>query len=65
MNVDFADVRTHAKQRSGLMGEGFGTGRRGLVDAIQQAINSPLLDEVSISGQNQSSSTLLHLRTSR
>ena len=51
MNVDFADVRTIMQNKGqGLMGEGFGTGRRGLIDAIQQAINSPLLDEVSISG---------------
>jgi cell division protein FtsZ len=51
MNVDFADVRTIMQNKGqGLMGEGFGNGRRGLIDAIQQAINSPLLDEVSISG---------------
>lgn len=51
MNVDFADVRTIMQNKGqGLMGEGFGNGRRGLIDAIQQAINSPLLDNVSISG---------------
>ena len=51
MNVDFADVRTIMQNKGqGLMGEGFGSGRRGLIDAIQEAISSPLLDEVSISG---------------
>jgi cell division protein FtsZ len=51
VNVDFADVRTVMEgQGVALMGVGLGTGKRRVVDAAQQAISSPLLDDVGISG---------------
>lgn len=50
INVDFADVRT-VMQRSGsaLMSIGIGSGENRMVDAVREAVNSPLL-EVSING---------------
>jgi len=51
VNVDFADVRTVMEGKGiALMGVGLGTGKRRVVDAAQQAISSPLLDDVGISG---------------
>ena len=51
VNVDFADVRTVMSSRgAALMGIGRGQGKERAVDAAQQAICSPLLDNVSISG---------------
>jgi cell division protein FtsZ len=51
VNVDFADVRTvMADKGIALMGVGVGTGERSVVEAAQKAINSPLLDDISISG---------------
>ncbi len=51
VNVDFADVRTVMQNGgSALMGTGIGRGENRAVDAAQQAIASPLLDNVSISG---------------
>ena len=51
VNVDFADVRTIMACRGpALMGSGFGEGDNRAVEAAQEAISSPLLDEVSISG---------------
>ncbi|MBY0489194.1 MAG: cell division protein FtsZ [Gemmatimonadaceae bacterium] len=51
VNVDFADVRTvMANGGSALMGTGIGRGENRAVEAAQQAIASPLLDNVSISG---------------
>src|SRR5512147_2908370 len=51
VNVDFADVRT-VMQNGGtaLMGTGVGRGENRAMEAAQQAIASPLLDNVSISG---------------
>jgi cell division protein FtsZ len=51
VNVDFADVRT-VMQNGGaaLMGTGVGRGENRSMEAAQQAISSPLLDNVSISG---------------
>ncbi len=51
INVDFADVRT-VMQNGGaaLMGTGIGRGENRAMEAAQQAISSPLLDNVSISG---------------
>jgi cell division protein FtsZ len=51
INVDFADVRT-VMQNGGaaLMGTGIGKGENRAMEAAQQAISSPLLDNVSISG---------------
>ena len=51
VNVDFADVRTVMQNGgSALMGTGIGRGENRAVDAAQQAIASPLLDNVSVSG---------------
>jgi cell division protein FtsZ len=51
VNVDFADVRTIMSNRgSALMGTGESTGEDRAVDSAQQAICSPLLDNVSING---------------
>ncbi len=51
INVDFADVRT-IMQNGGaaLMGTGSGKGENRSMEAAQQAISSPLLDNVSIQG---------------
>jgi cell division protein FtsZ len=51
VNVDFADVRTVMQEGgSALMGTGVGRGENRATDAAQQAIASPLLDNVSVSG---------------
>ncbi|MCA9721370.1 MAG: cell division protein FtsZ [Gemmatimonadetes bacterium] len=51
INVDFADVRT-VMQNGGaaLMGTGVASGENRALEAAQQAIASPLLDNVSING---------------
>jgi len=51
INVDFADVRTVMSERGlAMMGIGEVTGENAAVDAVQKAINSPLLENVSIKG---------------
>lgn len=51
INVDFADVKTiMSSMGRALMGTGYGKGERRALDAAQMAINSPLLDEVSVEG---------------
>src|ERR1043166_7685312 len=51
VNVDFADVRTVMQNGgSALMGTGIGRGENRAMEAAQQAIASPLLDNVSVSG---------------
>src|SRR5690606_31390668 len=51
VNVDFADVRTVMQSRGpALMGTGFGQGENRAVEAAQEAISSPLLDNVTIEG---------------
>ena len=51
INVDFADVRTiMSDQGRALMGMGFATEEGRAVAAAQQAINSPLLEDVTIQG---------------
>ncbi len=51
VNVDFADVRTILGCRGpALMGSGFGEGEDRAQEAAQEAISSPLLDNVSIKG---------------
>jgi cell division protein FtsZ len=51
VNVDFADVRTIMSNRgAALMGTGFGRGENRAMEAAQEAISSPLLDNVSIQG---------------
>lgn len=49
INVDFADVKTIMQNRGmALMGIGKGKGENAVHDALQNAIKSPLLDEVSL-----------------
>ena len=51
INVDFADVRTVMQDGgSALMGSGVGRGENRAIEAAQQAIASPLLDNVQIAG---------------
>src|SRR5579864_6093449 len=51
VNVDFADVRTVMQAGgSALMGTGIGRGENRAMEGAQQAISSPLLDNISISG---------------
>ena len=51
VNVDFADVRTIMACRGpALMGSGFGEGENRAQEAAQEAVSSPLLDNVSING---------------
>ena len=51
INVDFNDVRTIMENKGpALMGLGIGHGESRGVDAVGHAINSPLLDSVSIKG---------------
>ena len=51
INLDFADVKTvmHNKGMA-LMGIGIGEGKNRVVDAVSQAISSPLLENTSIKG---------------
>lgn len=59
INVDFADVRTVMQNGgSALMGTGSGRGDNRSLEAAQQAISSPLLDNVSIAG---ASGALIHI----
>jgi hypothetical protein len=51
INVDFADVRTiMTGMGRALMGTGSGRGDKRALEAAQQAISSPLLEDVSING---------------
>jgi cell division protein FtsZ len=51
VNVDFADVRTIMQNGgSAIMGTGIGRGENRAMEAAQQAISSPLLDNLSIAG---------------
>ena len=51
VNVDFADVRTVMMNRGpALMGTGHAKGDNRAMEAAQEAISSPLLDNVSIEG---------------
>jgi cell division protein FtsZ len=51
VNVDFADVRTiMAEQGMALMGTGRSAGERRAVEAMQAAISSPLLEDISLDG---------------
>lgn len=59
VNVDFADMRTIMQNGgSALMGTGVGRGDNRALEAAQQAISSPLLDNISIAG---SSGVLLNI----
>src|SRR5436309_8463558 len=51
INLDFADVRTIMQGMGmALMGTGFARGENRAVEATQEAISSPLLEEASIKG---------------
>jgi len=51
INVDFADVRAIMSERGmAMMGIGIAAGERRAAEAAQQAIASPLLEEIDISG---------------
>ncbi len=51
INVDFADLRTVMSEKGlALMGTGMGTGENRASQAAQQAISSPLLEDISIHG---------------
>jgi len=51
INVDFADVKTIMSDRGlALMGTGRASGEKRAVSAMQQAISSPLLEDVQIDG---------------
>ncbi len=51
INVDFADVKTIMSSTGrALMGTGYAKGERRAVDAAELAINSPLLDDISVDG---------------
>lgn len=51
INVDFADVRTIMRNMGrALMGTGRASGERRALEAAQQAISSPLLEDVNITG---------------
>ncbi|HUO99988.1 MAG TPA: cell division protein FtsZ [Gemmatimonadota bacterium] len=51
VNVDFADVRTIMTETGqALMGTGFGVGEMRAVESAQEAISSPLLEDMSIAG---------------
>jgi cell division protein FtsZ len=51
INLDFADVRSiMAGMGMALMGAGHATGENRAIEATQQAISSPLLEEASIQG---------------
>ncbi len=51
INVDFADVRTiMSSQGRALMGSGYARGETRALDAAETAINSPLLDDISVEG---------------
>ncbi|HJK91946.1 MAG TPA: cell division protein FtsZ, partial [Polyangiaceae bacterium LLY-WYZ-15_(1-7)] len=51
INVDFADVRTiMSSQGRALMGTGYAKGEHRAQEAAEIAINSPLLDDISVDG---------------
>ncbi len=51
INCDFADVRTVMQEMGdALMGTGSGKGDEKAIDAAQEAISSPLLEDISIAG---------------
>jgi len=51
INLDFADVKTVMSHRgTALMGTGTATGEESAIEAMRKAINSPLLDDISIHG---------------
>ncbi len=54
MNVDFADVKTVLKgQGDALMGVGRAKGENRAVEAVENALNSPFFEDISIKGARQ------------
>jgi cell division protein FtsZ len=51
INLDFADIKTIMSEMGGaLMGIGSGSGEQRALKAARQAVSSPLLEDISISG---------------
>ncbi|HEY7472210.1 MAG TPA: cell division protein FtsZ [Gemmatimonadota bacterium] len=51
VNVDFADVKTiMTEMGQALMGTGYGVGENRALESAQEAISSPLLEDMSIAG---------------
>jgi len=51
INLDFADVRSATSEMGkAMMGSGEASGERRAIEAAEQAINNPLLDDVSMKG---------------
>ena len=51
INVDFADVKTvMSKRGAALMGSGSASGEDRVADAVDQAVHSPLLEDVDLKG---------------
>jgi cell division protein FtsZ len=51
INVDFADVRTVMSEMGcAMMGSGVATGQNRAQEAAEQAINSPLLEDINLAG---------------
>lgn len=51
INVDFADLTSAmTKKGAAIMGEGVARGENRAIDAVKQAISSPLLEDISIFG---------------
>ena len=51
VNVDFADVKTiMTEMGQALMGTGYGVGENRAMESAQEAISSPLLEDMSIAG---------------
>ena len=51
INLDFADIRTVMFEKGvAIMGVGAAQGEDRVVNAVKQAISSPLLDDISVSG---------------
>ena len=51
VNVDFADVKTiMTEMGQALMGTGYGVGENRAIESAQEAISSPLLEDMSIAG---------------
>lgn len=51
INLDFADIRTVMFEKGvAIMGVGSAQGEDRVVNAVKQAISSPLLDDISVSG---------------
>jgi cell division protein FtsZ len=49
INVDFADVKTVIQGKGdALIGKGVGEGEQGAIDAVEQALNSPLLEGIDL-----------------